>query len=81
MTWEGIESKWKQLEGSFRERFGELTHSDGGKVPAKQEHLSAALQEKYGHSKEEADGNLEEWRKSLREDDNIPTSTSGAPGY
>ncbi|MCU1259370.1 MAG: CsbD family protein [Bryobacterales bacterium] len=81
MNWDQIEGKWKQIQGSFREKFGKLTNDDVATLGGKKDKLLGVLQEKYGQSREEAERQLEEWRKSIDGADEVPTSTSGAPTY
>ena len=81
MNWDRVESSWKQVSGSFREKFGQLNNNDIEKLSGKKDQLVGTLQEKYGHSKEDAERHLDDWRNSLDDDDKIPTSTSGASTY
>lgn len=81
MNWDQVEGKWKQVAGSFREKFGRLTDDDVQNLGGKKDQLVGTLQEKYGHSKEDAERHVDDWRRTLDDDETIPTSTSGAPTY
>ena len=81
MNWAQVEGKWKQVQGSFREKFGKLSNDDMTILGGKKDRLVGALQEKYGQSREEAERRLDEWRNSIDDGDAIATSTSGAPTY
>jgi uncharacterized protein YjbJ (UPF0337 family) len=48
------EGKWKQLEGSVKERWGKLTDDEVTQVEGSAEKLAGKLQEKYGYTIEEA---------------------------
>ncbi|HPE61997.1 MAG TPA: hypothetical protein PLB10_16825 [Thiolinea sp.] len=50
-----LEAKWYQLEGSVRQKFGELTHNDMIEINGKIELLIGKLQERYDVSLEEAE--------------------------
>ncbi len=80
MNWDQVEGKWKQLAGSLKEKFGKLTDDDLKVVAGKKEHAIGKLQELYGHSRAEAETHLDAWTSELK-DEEIPTSTSGAPTY
>lgn len=67
MNWDQIEGKWKQFTGSARERWGKLTDDDWDKVAGKREHLTGQIQERYGIAKEEAEEQVEQWSKALKE--------------
>ena len=60
-----FKGKWKELKGSVKEKWGELTDDDVTEVEGKTEKLVGILQEKYGYSKDKAQ---EEYNKFM--DDN-----------
>jgi len=49
-----FKGKWKELKGSVKEKWGELTDDDVTEVEGKTEKLVGILQEKYGYSKDKA---------------------------
>jgi len=49
-----FKGKWKELKGSVKEKWGNLTDDDITKVEGKIEKLVGILQAKYGYSKEKA---------------------------
>ena len=65
MNSDQIEGKWKQVAGSFREKFGQFTNNDIAQMDGKREQLLGNLQEKYGDTKERAEERLSEWEASL----------------
>ncbi|MDR3584131.1 putative stress response protein [Candidatus Desulfosporosinus infrequens] len=60
-----FKGKWKELKGSVKEKWGDLTDDDVTAVEGKTEKLVGILQVKYGYSKDEAQ---EEYDKFM--DDN-----------
>jgi len=81
MTWPEIERRWMDVSQHFREKFSDILPDDLTGIKGEKQRLVAALQEKSGHTKEQAESRLEDWRESLGEDGKVPTSTSGASTY
>ncbi len=67
MNSDQIEGKWKQLSGSFREKFGRFTKDDLEQLTGQSEQLMGKLQEKYGDTREQAEQRLQEWTASLKD--------------
>jgi uncharacterized protein YjbJ (UPF0337 family) len=61
MNWDQIEGKWKQMKGSVKERWGDLTDDDFRMIAGKRDKLVGKLQERYGIAKEEAEDQADEW--------------------
>lgn len=61
MNWDIIQGKWKQMTGSAKEKWGELTDDDLSQVDGKRDQLAGKLQEKYGITKDEAEKQIDEW--------------------
>jgi len=49
-----FKGKWKELKGSVKQKWGDLTDDDVTKVQGQSEKLVGILQEKYGYSKDKA---------------------------
>ena len=60
-----FKGKWKELKGSIKEKWGDLTDDDVTEVEGKTEKLVGILQQKYGYSRDKAQ---EEYNKFM--DDN-----------
>ncbi len=60
-----FEGKWSQLKGKVRQKWGNLTDDDLEKVAGKRDELIGILQEKYGHSREEAEQEVNDFLSSL----------------
>jgi len=63
MAWDVIEGKWKQLKGSVREQWSELSDVDVDEVAGKKDRLVGKLQERYGYAKTEAEQAVNDWMK------------------
>jgi uncharacterized protein YjbJ (UPF0337 family) len=74
MNWDQIEGKWKQVKGSVRKQWGELTDDDLTKMAGSRDKFVGVLQERYGIAKEEAQKRADEWAKNVREEDKTLTS-------
>lgn len=68
MNWDQMEGKWKQLKGSAKEQWGELTDDDLDVISGKRDQLVGKLQERYGMATEDAKKRADAWVKMLRED-------------
>ena len=49
-----FKGKWKELKGSVKEKWGDLTDDEIAEVEGKTEKLVGILQAKYGYSKDKA---------------------------
>lgn len=56
-----LQGKWKQLKGSIKERWGELTDDEVDEVQGEAQQLIGLLQEKYGYAKEKAEAEVAEF--------------------
>jgi uncharacterized protein YjbJ (UPF0337 family) len=54
------EGKWKQMKGSVREKWGELTDDDLDQVAGRREQLVGKIQERYGYEKKRAEREVDE---------------------
>jgi len=64
MNWDTIAGKWKEVSGSARQRWGNMTDSDWEKIAGKKDELVGHIQKNYGKSKDEADRDVDEWSRS-----------------
>lgn len=53
MNSDQLEGKWKQVKGSFKKKYGDLTDDDVKYSEGKFDEMLGKLQEKTGKSKEE----------------------------
>ena len=68
MNWDQVEGKWKQLKGSVKEQWGELTSDDLDVIAGKRDKLVGKLQERYGLATEDAKNRADAWLKTMKED-------------
>ena len=66
MNWDQIEGKWKQLSGSAREQWGQLTDDDVQTLNGKKDNLVGKIQERYGIAKAEAEKQADAWSATLK---------------
>src|SRR5262249_59188073 len=66
MNWDQIEGKWKQLKGSAKARWSQLTDSDFDSIDGEREQLVGIVQERYGIAREMAEKQVDDWGESLR---------------
>jgi len=55
-----LEGKWKQLRGTIREKWGELTDDELDQIAGDSDRLAGLLQEKYGYTQMEAEHQIDE---------------------
>ncbi|WP_234855812.1 CsbD family protein [Paracoccus everestensis] len=55
-----IQGKWKQVKGSVKEKWGDLTDDDLDRIDGSKDQLTGKLQEKYGWTKDEAERNIDD---------------------
>jgi uncharacterized protein YjbJ (UPF0337 family) len=61
MNRDQIEGRWKQLAGSVKARWGDLTDDEIMEIDGDREKLEGKLQVKYGRTKEQAKAEVDEW--------------------
>lgn len=66
MNRDQLEGNWKQLVGTVRSKWGELTDNDVQEVKGDYEKLQGRLQERYGYTKEKAQREVDEWLTSAQ---------------
>ena len=54
-----------ELKGEAKEKWGELTDDDLDVIEGNRDQLVGLIQNRYGKAKEEAEKEVEEWRKNL----------------
>ena len=65
MNWDQVEGKWKQVKGAVKTRWGKLTDDDLDVISGKKDQLVGRIQERYGIKKEEAQREVDEWNRTL----------------
>lgn len=67
MNWDRIEGNWKQFKGNAKVQWGKLTDNQLDVIAGKRDSLAGKIQEAYGISKDEAEKQLAEWQKRMKE--------------
>ncbi|AIQ33610.1 MULTISPECIES: CsbD family protein [Paenibacillus] len=62
-----FKGKWKQLKGEAKKQWGKLTDDDLDVIDGEKDKLVGKLQERYGHSKDEAEKEYQSWGRSYRD--------------
>jgi uncharacterized protein YjbJ (UPF0337 family) len=64
MDEETLRGEWAQLKGRVRREWGKLTNDDIAAIQGDREVLVGRLQERYGHTREEVERELDDWPAS-----------------
>ena len=67
MNWDIVQGKWKQMTGSARERWGEITDSEITETQGKRDQLEGLIQLKYGLTQQAAADQINEWASKLKD--------------
>ena len=68
MNEDRMEGKWKQMKGALKSRWGKLTDHDLDVVAGQRDQLVGRIQERYGIAKDEAQIQVDEWNRTLDEE-------------
>ena len=66
MGWGEIERSWHELKGEVKQQWSKLTDEDVELIKGKYAELLGLLQARYGHAKEQAEREINDWAKQLR---------------
>ncbi|MCA8884928.1 MAG: CsbD family protein [Rhodobacteraceae bacterium] len=61
MNWDIVKGNWNQWKGKVQQEWGKLTNDDLMRADGDREELKGILQERYGHTKEEVERQLDAW--------------------
>ena len=67
MNWNIIEGKWKEMSGSLKEKWNDLTDDEISQINGKREHFEGLLQQKYGLTQEAAQKQVDDWSEKLKD--------------
>jgi uncharacterized protein YjbJ (UPF0337 family) len=73
MNQDQMEGKWKQIKGSFKEKWGKFTDDDITRLNGNREKIVGALQEKYGQTKEQAQREFDDWYSTQERHERVRT--------
>lgn len=77
MNQDQIAGNWKQIAGTLREKWGELTDDDLAMINGNREILAGKLQERYGIALEEAQARARKFAEKFTAPDEV--ATEGGP--
>ena len=66
MGWDKIERSWNELRGEVKRQWSKLTDEDVELIKGKYAELLGLLQERYGHAKEQAEREINDWARRLK---------------
>ena len=64
-----LEGNWKQIRGTIREKWGELTDDELDQIAGKRDKLAGVLQERYGYTQVEAERQIDDFLDSWEDTD------------
>lgn len=62
-----LQGKWKQFRGDVQKKWGELTNDDLDQIDGQTTKLAGKLQERYGYSKEEAEREIDNFMRDIKD--------------
>lgn len=65
MNEDRIQGQWKQLSGKMKAKWGKLTDDDLQAAEGNAEYLTGKVQERYGIARDEAEKQVEDFKKSI----------------
>lgn len=66
--------QWKQLEGSAKKQWADLTDDDLLKAEGKYDKFVGVIQERYGYARERAEEEVDEWMDAAELESQRPPS-------
>jgi uncharacterized protein YjbJ (UPF0337 family) len=81
MNWDHIEGNWGEMKGSIRQKWGLLTDLDYLQIAGNRDKFIERLQERYGHTREEVEEELNEWLHSAGVAEAPPKVQTGGSSY
>jgi len=67
MNWDRFEGNWKQFKGNVKEHWGHLADDPFDIIAGRRENLAGKVQESQGITREEAEKQLADWHKRMKE--------------
>ncbi|WP_435923811.1 CsbD family protein [Paenibacillus sp. DYY-L-2] len=58
-----FKGKWNQVKGELKTQWGKLTDDDLDVIDGEKDKLVGKLQERYGHTKDAAEREYEDWAR------------------
>jgi uncharacterized protein YjbJ (UPF0337 family) len=64
MNSDQVAGQWKQAKGALKEQWGKLTDDDLTVIEGNRDQLIGRIQERYGITREAAEKQVQEWRRT-----------------
>jgi uncharacterized protein YjbJ (UPF0337 family) len=61
MDWNRVEGNWKQVKGTIKEKWGNLTDDDLTAINGQRDQLEGKIQERYGLAKDQVRKDVDDW--------------------
>lgn len=71
MNSEGAQSEWARMRGKISSKWSKFSEGEVEKFRDNMGAISEKIQKAYGHSKERADREYDDFRKTLAEEDSV----------
>ena len=62
-----LKGKWKQVKGEAKKQWGKLTDDDLDVISGEKDKLIGKIQERHGHTKDEAEKAYKDWRTTWKD--------------
>lgn len=66
MDWDQVQSRWLEIKGAARARWGRLTDDDLEFMRGERDRIVGRLQQRYDYAREDAEREVESWRDGLK---------------
>ncbi len=65
MNWDQIAGSWKQMMGTARTKWGEITDDEWTQIAGRRDEMVGAIQRRYGLAREEAEREVDDWSQGM----------------
>ena len=65
MNWDQIEGGWKEMMGTAKAKWGQITDDEGTEIGGRRDEMVRAIQRRYGVAKEAAERDVDDWSRGL----------------
>lgn len=65
MNWDQIAGSWKEMMGSARAKWGEITDDEWTEIGGRRDEMVGTVQRRYGIAREEAERQVDDWSRGL----------------
>ncbi|MEN6669058.1 CsbD family protein [Psychrobacter sp. B38] len=63
MNSQTLKGEWNQMKGAVKQKWADLTDDDMTHIEGDRDKLVGRVQERYGHSREDAERDVDDWRR------------------